>query len=281
MDQMCHLRMDLSRLRTGLLASVLLLLLAGLPAGLGAAALKVTPTSIVLDSAKKSGTLTITNDSDAEIILQQEIMKWVQDDQGKDAYQPTTDLVFYPHILKLGAGQKAIIRVGYQGAGVLAVERCFRLFAQELPVKVPGETAVKIAVRISIPVFLMPTDPHPDPSLGDLWIANGKLQARFVNSGNTHFRLQKITVLGLDPSGREVFSHDFAGWSVLPQSSWIAEFGIVREECERATILKIVGTSDERSLERQYPIDAAYCAQLAEGRKGEKADANSSPPAKP
>jgi fimbrial chaperone protein len=263
-------------------AALCILLLAGWPSGVFAASLKFVPMSILLDSSQKRGALTIINSGDEKVTVQLQLMKWTQDGQGRDGYEPTKDLVFYPQIVSIAAGKEGTVRVGYDQQGSFSSERSYRLFVQELPVRKPGEKVVRIALRVGIPVFIAPRDPRPALSYEDFRIADGRLHVTFRNNGNAHSMIQKISVSGLDEAGREVFSRELGGWYVLPGVSRAFPIEVDPEECRAAKIIKIQGTAGDVIVRGQFNVDAASCAQLAQSGKPGKLDVEKLlPPAQP
>ncbi len=62
---------------------------------------RVAPARIFLDRDAKSSVITVVNDGDEKINLQGKAMEWSQDPEGKDVYQETKDLVFFPRILMI------------------------------------------------------------------------------------------------------------------------------------------------------------------------------------
>jgi fimbrial chaperone protein len=253
-------------------AALLILLLAGLPSGAFGASLKFVPMSILLDSEPRRGTLTIINSGEEKVTLQLQLMKWGQDEKGRDFYEPTKDLVFYPQIVSIAAGKQGTVRVGYDKPGALSVEKSYRLFVQELPVRKPGEKVVRIALRVGIPVFIAPKDPRPLLSYEDTRVADGRLQVTFKNSGNAHSMIQKISVAGLDQTNKEVFSKELGGWYVLPGVSRAFPVDVAREDCLGAKTLRIQGMAGDVVVKGQFNVDAATCAQLAERGKQDKLD---------
>lgn len=248
-----------------LLRVALLVLLAGVPTGLQAATLSLIPLSIVLRSNPRIGTLTIKNENTERVTLQIQMTSWRQDAEGKDIYEPTTDLVFYPHILTIEGGKEGIVRMGYDHAGALRTERCYRLFAQELPIRKPGETVVKIAARIGIPVFVTPSNPSSKVSIAAPEIVQGRLRVRLTNSGNAHTRIQKVVITGLDSKGDTAFSATQNGWYVLPGASRVFTFDGDIEAGRETRILQIVGVASGGTVKGQFNVDASFFAPLQEG----------------
>jgi fimbrial chaperone protein len=255
--------------------------MAGTSSAVFSASLKFVPMSILLDSEPRRGALTIINSGDDKVTVQLQLMKWSQDAQGRDVYEPTRDLVFYPQIVSIAAGKEGIVRVGYDTPGAVSSEMSYRLFVQELPVRKPGEKIIRIALRVGIPVFIAPRESRPSLTCEDARIADGRLQATFKNSGNAHAMIQKIKVTGLDQSGTEVFSKELGGWYVLPGVSRPFPVEMAPEECRAAKVIKIQGTAGDVIARGQYDVDAGACAQLVEsGTKGKLDLEKLLPPAK-
>jgi len=264
-------------------------LLFALPLTASAAAmLKFVPAMIVLDSEPRRGTLTIMNAGEEKVTVQLQIMKWSQDQDGKDIYEPTKDLVFYPQIVSIGPGKQGIVRVGYEPAGALSVEKSYRLFVQELPVSAPGKNIIKITMRVGIPVFIPPKDPHPALSMGNARVESGIFQVTIGNKGNSHSMIERIAISGLDAGGRETFNKELSGWYVLPGAARSFAIDLPPEDVGKSRFLKITGTAKSESVEGKFDVDEHWSALLAEGVEKRKQQAEKErpsqvpmPPAKP
>ena len=250
---------------------MLALLFALMCAGGFAASLRLVPMSIILDSEPRRGTLTIMNTGEEKVTLQLQMMSWAQDAHGIDVYSATKDIVFFPQIMTIGPGKEGLVRVGYEPAGPLDAEKTYRLFVQELPISTPGETAIKIALRVGIPLFITPREPHVALAMGEVSMMDGKLAVTIANNGSSHSMVQKIAVVGFDSGGREVFSHESTGWYVLSGASRAFSLDISAEECQKATSLTVTGTTGDASVEGKFDVQAGWSAQLAESSR--KADA--------
>lgn len=244
-------------------ATSIILFFAVVTSGAHPASLKFVPMSILLDSEPRRASLTIINSGEDKVTLQLQLMKWSQDGRGRDVFEPSNDLVFYPRIVTIGAGKEATVRVGYDRAGQLPVEMAYRLFVQEIPVKKPGEKLVRIALRVGIPVFLPPKDPRPLLSYEDTRVSEGRLQVTFKNSGNAHSTIQAIDIAGLDEKGKEVFSKECAGWYVLPGTSRTFPVDVTQAECRGAKTLSVSGKAGAVIVRGQLDVDTATLAQLA------------------
>jgi len=174
-------------------ASLLCLILASLmPMGAAnaAASLVIRPTRIIITQDAPVVAITIENTGNSEAVIQMQLMSWSQEN-GEDIYGPsdTLGVMACPSMVSIPAGESQIVRVGLEDiARSWDTEGTFRLFIQEIPPKaVEGATAVQVAVRIGIPVFLPPTN-FVQPTLnwqikaGD----QGGTWMTVVNEGTSH-----------------------------------------------------------------------------------------------
>ncbi len=247
-----------------------LVLPVGAPVAVCAASLQFVPMSIVLDSEPRRTSLTIVNTGSETVTVQLQMMRWAQDELGRDIYEPTKDLVFYPQIAAIEAGKQAIVRVGYQSVDAPHVEKTYRLFVQELPVAKPGEMAIKVLMRVGIPVFIPPKDAHPIVTMPDARVADGKLLVTIRNSGTSHALVEKIAIRSIDDGGRTVAFRELTGWYVLPGVSRQFPIGLTSEEFSTAARLLISCAAAELKLEGQFILDEQSRAQLAQRAAKEK-----------
>ena len=258
-----------------------------LPLTAFAASLRFVPMMVVLDSEPRRGTLTIINAGEEKVTVQLQLMKWSQVEDGKDIYEPTKDLVFYPQIVSISPGKQGLVRIGYEPAGALSVERSYRLFVQELPVSTPGKNIIKVAMRVGIPVFIPPKDPHPALSMGDARVESGIFQVTIRNSGNSHSVIERLTISGLDAGGRETFNKELNGWYVLPGAARSFPIDVSPEDVRKSRFLRIAGTTKSEPVEGKFNVDERWSALLAEGvekrkqAEKERSSEGPMPPAKP
>jgi len=138
-----------------------LMLVAMVPLGTAnaAASLVIKPTRITITQDAPVVAVTITNQGNTEANIQLQLMAWSQEN-GEDVYGPsdTLGVIACPSIVNIPAGQSQIVRVGLEEEDrVWDKEGTFRLFIQEIPPEAAdGATAVRVAVRIGVPVFLPP-----------------------------------------------------------------------------------------------------------------------------
>jgi fimbrial chaperone protein len=147
--------------------------------------------------------------------------------EGKDVLTPSEDLVVSPPIFKVAAGASQIVRVGVVRRNDGDRELTYRVFLQEVPEPpAPGTQGVSVALRLGLPVFVMPRA-STAPQLA--WRAvrdAGGVRVTVTNSGNAHAQLIECRVVR--ENGTVVAEQPLAAY-VLPGStrSWVVKTGSV------------------------------------------------------
>jgi len=70
----------------------------------------ITPVAIEINDTVKVNSITYTNNSKFEVLVQANQKLWTQEN-GKDKYTETSDLLIVPSFVKIPAGQKQVFRV--------------------------------------------------------------------------------------------------------------------------------------------------------------------------
>ncbi|HEY5599971.1 MAG TPA: fimbria/pilus periplasmic chaperone, partial [Candidatus Manganitrophaceae bacterium] len=182
----------------------LILLISLFPRPLYAGSFKVVPIKLFLDAKTKTSAVTVTNNSNEKVTLQLEALEWSQNEKGEDFYAPTKEILFFPKIFSLEKNEEKIVRVGYQGPPSGGREKTYRLYFEELPVSKPGETAIKMALRIGVPIFITPLKELKEKAIENMEFYEGRLRVKIKNGGNRHFIVGALHATGLDLSGAEV-----------------------------------------------------------------------------
>ena len=226
---------------------------------LEAGAFQVVPVYVYLEAGNPRATLTVSNTGEEELTVQLQAMRWSQDEQGRDRLEPTTDLVFFPRLVKIGVGQERIVRLGLGKAHAAEAGTAYRLFIRELPVAKPGETVLRVAIEISLPVFLSVPQPRPQAAISGAQLRQGSALLQVLNTGNTHLLLKKIRVIGRGQDDREEFVQEAMGWYVLPGIERSFAVALPQDSCQRCRSLLVSIESEEGSLERTIEVDPAQC----------------------
>lgn len=166
--------------------------LAGPPAA--AATLDIAPVSHELTAARPALSMTVTNRGDAPVTLQVRGFAWDQD-SGEDRLTPAAEVIVSPPIFSIAPGQSQVLRALVQGPAPER-ERSYRLLIDELPAE--GErSAVRMALRLSVPVFVKPALEQPPAKLDWALAADGR-SIRVANVGGSRHRVHRLELLRAD-----------------------------------------------------------------------------------
>lgn len=233
-------------------------------APVSAGSFKAVPVKVFLDAQTKTTVLSVLNQGDERVTIQLDAKSWQQDDTGKDLYGETRDIIFFPKIATIEKGQEQIIRIGYQGMQETR-EKTYRLFMQELPVSKPGEMALKLALTLSIPVFVKPAkEGAPDWTAEGAGLSEETLRVKVRNSGNKHIMVSKIRAAGLDDSGKEVFSADAAGWYTLAGTAKIFQVPVAYESCLKIKTLQVTTEVEKDKKTFSLNVEKGMCTRKPE-----------------
>ncbi len=222
---------------------------------------RVTPIKLAFTANAKSGVITIINEGKTKINLQISASEWTQDGKGKDVYTETADIVFYPKIMALEAGEQRVIRAGIKGPQPLR-EKTYRLFIEEIPERKKadeGKSQVSIVIRFAPPIFVQPLVESRSGSLEKVELAKGKLTAVVKNTGNVHATVTAVTVQARASDGREVFAKDISGWYLLNGVSRPYEAAIPRDACLGASTVEVTVKADTFTLSRTVNVLKDMC----------------------
>ncbi len=223
---------------------------------------KVTPIKVYLEEHQKTQTLTLRNESESSVTLQFEAMEWRQDANGQDAYEPSKAIVIFPKILTVEAGSEKTIRLGYQGPPAGAQERTYRVFMTEIPVAKNAEVGLQMAMRLGVPVFIVPKKGKPALEIERVGIAKGAGEVQVTNPGNKHVYVKSIEVTGLDASDKSVFTQEVKGWYLLPGIHRVFPVAIPADSCAAGAKLRVTATFANQDIE-QVPITTTQPMQAA------------------
>jgi fimbrial chaperone protein len=209
-----------------------------------AGSLEVTPVRIDLSTAQRVVAVTVRNAGDRPSVIQLQPQAWSQRGNA-DVLAATNDLLATPPIFTLAPGAEQIVRVGLRAPSTAVAEQTYRLILEEVPPPPdPASKGLRMAIRISVPVFVAATT----PARGELtWSAsrvNGKLAITATNAGTAHIRL---TGLALSSSVGSVPAHFGDGATyVLAQSqhTWLIDASVTP-----GARLHVAGHDDARAIQ--------------------------------
>jgi fimbrial chaperone protein len=222
---------------------------------------RVVPIRVFLDSRTKSSVISVVNDGAETMRFQMEPVVWSQDSGGEDLYEPTGELSFFPKIMDLPPGETRVIRLGLR-IPATTVEKTYRLFIRELPP--PQEAAgsqVAIAVRFGVPIFVEPVQLVEAGQITGA-IYNGT-DVAFVaaNTGNVHFKINRILLSAHDAAGAEVYTTERDGWYLLAGASRTHTLPVPPELCARIARITIDVDTDRKDIVHAMEVLPGACAE--------------------
>lgn len=222
----------------------------------------VNPVRLELGAQAKSAAVTVTNDGTEKLSFQIQGMDWTQDENGKDRYTESRDLIFFPKLMSVEAGQEAIIRVGLRNPAT-SDEKTFRLFIEELPgvVKKPEGNAAQInfLVRFGLPIFAAPLQPRDGLAIEVMDVKNGSIALAARNTGNRHQRFQSIRLEGTDAAGNKTYGLDIADRYLLAGALKSYTATLTPEQCRSTAVLGLEIVTDKLTEKRKLDVSRAMC----------------------
>lgn len=218
----------------------------------------VNPTRVYIEGQKKSAVINVTNDGERDADFQLSAVSWGQDEQGKNVFSETKEIIFFPKITRVKAGETKTIRVGYQG-GPGAVEKTYRVFMQELAPPTDDRMSLGFTVKMSVPIFIVPAKPVSGASIEDVRLTGAGVTVTFANTGNTHLVVNRVAAVLLDADGEEILSAERGGWYVLAGRSGNYSMKVPREQCLRAASVRAVVETGGARFERRVDVDSSGC----------------------
>lgn len=157
----------------------------------------INPVRIYLDGKTRSGTVVVENMGDEVLTVQAMMNSWTQEDGKDDLIVPTDDLIVSPPIFKVQPQSRQTVRVANLKKPDARLEGAYRLYLQEVPPpRRPDEPGMSVAVRMSLPIFITPTDVKTQAVLK--WKAypvdDKNINLVLANSGNAHIQITGISI---------------------------------------------------------------------------------------
>lgn len=158
-----------------------------------ASTFQVNPVTVTLTPDKPVAALTVRNIGTDSTVIQLQLMSWSQAD-GTDKFTPTSNILATPPIFTLPAHGSQVIRVGFRHPPDGPGEHAYRLFLQEIPPPLKsGFQGLRMALRISMPVFVQPTwAGSPQLHWQAMPAGRGQIKIRVSNDGVAHVKLTQF-----------------------------------------------------------------------------------------
>lgn len=225
----------------------------------GAGEWRVTPIRLDLSRDAKSGAVTVFNESDERLQLQIAAFEWTQDKDGKDRYEETGDILFFPKIMIFDRKGEKILRAGIK-APASAREKTYRLFVEEIPESKKAEGArVAIAIRFGLPVFVKPLKEDTRGEITGMSMSDGVVTAAVKNSGNVHIFVRTVLVQGKDGAGKIVFTKELSGWYLLAGAQRVHTTEVPADVCREIARVDVEVRTETLSLTGNLVADPSMC----------------------
>jgi fimbrial chaperone protein len=191
-----------------------------------ASSFNISPIRVELASGRRTEALTLRNADEAPVVVQVHVVAWSQRD-GVDQFDATREMLVTPPVLQIPGNGQQIVRVALRGQPDPAQELAYRVVFEEVPQAAPaGFTGLRVALRLSVPIFIAPSvgKAHADLSWELHALPDGQLEVAATNHGSAH---SQVTDFEVQPSGAGDAGppalHGMTGKYVLPGSrvSWV------------------------------------------------------------
>lgn len=177
----------------------------------------IAPVRVELSGAQRTAVLTVHNDDAAALVVQVSTLNWAQA-AGEEVYGVTRELLATPPVFTLPPNGEQIVRVALRRDPDAARELDYRLLLAEVPQPVDKSfTGLRVALRLSIPVFVKAVSPAPAAlAWRAQWQADGQLAVSASNAGQAHVQVSDFT---LRFAGSEATARGVVSRYVLPGST--------------------------------------------------------------
>lgn len=161
-----------------------------------AADFSVSPVRVELSDEHNVQALRVQNNGKETASIQLELLEW-RHPEGTDKHTPTSELLATPPIFTVPPGESQIVRVGLRRAPHQSHELSYRLLLEEIPPPLQDNyQGLRVALRLSIPVFVQPSRGTPYAELQ--WSAepgdDGIVLLTAVNVGRRHGKVSDLRV---------------------------------------------------------------------------------------
>ncbi len=229
-----------------------------------ASTFKVDPIQVVFAGSARSTLVTVTNQSEEALRFEVTAFAWDQSPKGEIRLAATEDIVFFPKLFTIDPGKEQKIRVG-TAVGALDREKTYRIFVEELrplekPKQPPAGSQVRVLTKMGIPIFLQPARRETSAAVGGLGVANSAIGFEVRNTGNVHFSLFAVRVVGTTTGGETVFDRNAEGWYVLAGGSRAYEMSLPPEQCSRLAVVAVEARTDVGTFNGQVKVAPGACA---------------------
>ena len=219
----------------------------------------VNPIRIFLSAQSTTALLTVRNDSAEKVRFQVGVFEWDETPQGEMLLNPTDDLIFYPNLLAIDAGEERKIRVG-STKSIVASEKSYRIFVEELPpVEKSDHSGIRILTKMGIPVFIQPAKQSVQGQVADVKLSETEFSFEIRNAGNVHFFPRNISVQGRGPQGETILASQLQPWYILSGGVRKYSVEIPQGDCHKLQSLLVEIELEGKSLKETFSVPLHAC----------------------
>lgn len=221
----------------------------------------VSPLKIVLSGKSSSALLEITNQSAESLRLQLSVSAWDQSPTGEILLGATDDIILFPPLLTIEPGELRKIRLGAVTTRG-AAEKTYRVVLEELPTMKSSSTGggqVRVLTRMTIPVFLDPSQVVSSGQIEGLTMRNATASFEIRNNGSTHFTPQHIRLTGKGAGGQAVAKHEISGWYILAGGTRRFDVPLSPADCRRLKSLAVEAQTEAGPLNAEVEVGPNGC----------------------
>ena len=154
----------------------------------------VNPVRITLSATQTVAAVTIRNTGTEPTVVQLETSSWNQH-EGQDVLTSTNEVLATPPILTVPPGASRIIRVGLRRPADPQHELTYRLFLREVPPPEPIAQGLRVALLLSLPVFVVPPRmPEAQIQWHAVRTRDGSIRLHARNTGLSHVQLGELQI---------------------------------------------------------------------------------------
>lgn len=174
----------------------LLLLCAVVAVPAVAGSFNISPIRVELTGGHRTAVLTMTNEDDEPVVVQVHVLAWSQQ-SGEEELVDTRELLVTPPVLQIPGGKEQILRVALRRDPDPTKEMTYRVVFEEVPQAAPANfSGLRVALRMSVPVFVAPVHSHATAELQ--WeahaLADGRYEVAATNNGTGHLQVTDFDV---------------------------------------------------------------------------------------
>lgn len=175
----------------------------------------VTPVRIYMTPRDKAVAVTITNESDEDLVMQADVYTWKQKPDGGDDLSLTEDMLLSPPIIKVPARSHQVVRLARLVPMQTAQQMTYRMIVREIPEARPAKDKVQLqlALAFSMPIFITPPGAKNKLDCVVKRTSADAVNAICENTGNAY--AQPLDFVLSSEAGDKLASHERAAY-ILP-----------------------------------------------------------------